>query len=67
MFYDFGIFINKKDMQIPTTDKTEVLIMRISKKHLQCLQSLIKNSKFGKNKSEIIRKLIEMGVNQSKR
>ena len=51
-------------MKLPIQSK-EIFIMRISKSHLECLISLKNSGKFGKNKSEVIRRLIEMGVRQT--
>jgi predicted DNA-binding protein len=46
-------------MKLPNPDKTEVFVMRLSKKNKQQLEELSKRSKFGNNSSEVIRYLIE--------
>ena len=64
IYESFGIFIIKVNMK-PSIQSKENLIMRISKSHLQCLISLKNSGKFGKEKSEAIRKMIEMGAHQT--
>ena len=64
IYESFGIFIINGNMK-PSIQSKEYLIMRISKSHLQCLITLKNSGKFGKEKSEAIRKMIEMGVRQT--
>jgi len=45
-------------MKLPNPEKSEVFIMRISKKDKQLLEQLAKSGKYGKNSSEVIRSLI---------
>jgi hypothetical protein len=47
-------------MKLPSSELTEVFVMRISKKHKQQLEQLAtKNNKYGKNSSDVVRTLIE--------
>lgn len=46
-------------MKLPNPDKSEVFIMRISKKQKQLLEQLAKSGKYGNNNSEVIRNLID--------
>jgi predicted DNA-binding protein len=46
-------------MKLPNQDKSEVFVMRMSKKNKQQLEELAKRSKFGNNSSEVVRYLIE--------
>lgn len=46
-------------MKLPNQDKSEIFVMRISKRNKKQLKELSKNNKFGNNNSEVIRFLIE--------
>ncbi len=46
-------------MKLPTSEKTEIFTMRISKKNKLQLEDLAKKRKIGNNSSEVIRNLIE--------
>ena len=46
-------------MNLPHSEKTEVFVMRISKKNKQQLEQLSKKGKYGNNSSEVVRNLIE--------
>ena len=47
-------------MKLPSSELTEVFVMRISKEHKQKLEQLAKkNNKYGKNSSDVVRTLID--------
>jgi len=46
-------------MKLPSSELTEVFVMRISKEHKQKLEQLAKKNKYGKNSSDVVRSLIE--------
>lgn len=48
--------------KLPYTDRTEVLILRISKKEKEQLTELAKKGKYGNNYSEVIRSLIRKAL-----
>lgn len=47
-------------MKLPSSELTEVFVMRISKEHKQKLEQLAKkNNKYGNNNSDVVRGLID--------
>jgi len=49
----------KRKSRLPYTDQTETEIFRLSPKTKKKLEELAKRGKYGNNKSEVLRELIE--------
>lgn len=48
-----------KGTRMPYTDRTETFVFRLSKKTKNKLEALAQRGKYGNNKSEVLRYLIE--------
>ena len=46
-------------MKLPSSDLTEVLVVRVNNATKKKLQELAKKNKYGKNSSDVVRTLIE--------
>ena len=46
-------------MKLPSSELTEMFVMRISKEHKKKLEQLAKKNKYGNNSSDVVRTLIE--------